>query len=297
MNIGEVAALSAAFLWASASLLYNRISLPAASLNLAKNALASLMILVHVLVLAAWQSVPAFQATAFHWVWLSLSALIGITVGDTLGFRSMQILGPRKFLMLGTLAPVFAALLGMTFLGESLSLTFVAGMSLTISGVLAVIRDRKATDESVGLFPGSVTAGVWCGVLAAVCQAFGAVCAKTGLEGISSEEGTFIRVSSATVMAVLYVAARRQTRDVVKAMRDRSTLKKLLPATAIGTWLGIWLCQVAYQNCSVSVSTVLLSTTPLFAIPLVRIFYGHPISGTAVFGAGVAIVGVYLVVS
>lgn len=297
MNTGEVAALTAAFLWASASLLYNKISLPAASLNLAKNVLASLMILAHVLVLAEYREVAAFQATGFHWGWLSLSALIGITIGDTLGFRSMQILGPRKFLMLGTLSPVFAALFGMSFLGETLSLIFFAGMALTISGVLTVIRDRKATDESVGLYPGTVSAGIWCGVLSAACQALGAVCAKTGLDGISSEEGALVRVFSATVMAVLYVATRRQMGDVWRAMRDSSTMKRLLPATAIGTWLGIWLCQVAYKNCSVSVSTVLLSTTPLFAIPLVRIFYGYPISKRAVLGASIAVVGVYLVVS
>lgn len=297
MNIGEIAALLAAFLWAAASLLYGRISLPAASLNLVKNVLASVMMLAHVLVISGYQQIPAFQASASHWVWLSLSALIGIAIGDTLYFRSLQILGPRKALMLATFAPVFAALLGVTFLGETLPLAFVIGTALTTAGVLAVIRDRKAKDESIGLYPGSASAGVWFGILSALCQAMGAVCAKKGLDGIGSEEGALIRVFAAAVMAFLYVAFRRQLRDVLKALKDRKTIKLLIPATVMGTWLGIWLCQVAYKNCPISVSTVLLSTTPLFAIPLVRIFYGSPMTRTAVYGASIAVVGVYLVVS
>jgi len=198
--------------------------------------------------------------------------------------------------MLATFAPVFAALFGVVFLGETISTAFIIGTTLTTFGVLAVIRDRKAKDESVGLYPGSVSAGVWFGILSAVCQAMGAVCAKKGLDGIGSEEGALIRVFAAAMMALLYVMVRGHLRDVLKAMKDRKTVKLLVPATMMGTWLGIWLSQVAYKNCPVSVSTVLLSTTPLFAIPLVRIFYGSPITRTAVFGAGVAVVGVYLVV-
>lgn len=297
MNIGEIAALLAAFLWAAASLLYSRISLPAASLNLVKNVLASIMMLVHVLLLSGYQQMSAFQATGANWIWLSLSALIGIAIGDTLFFRSLQILGPRKALMLATFSPVFAALFGVTFLGEALPLAFVIGTALTTAGVLAVIRDRKAKDKSVGLYPGAVSAGVWCGILSAVCQAMGAVCAKKGLAGIGSEEGALIRVFAAAVMAFLYVALRKQLPEVLKAVRNRKTMKLLLPATVMGTWLGIWLCQVAYKNCPISVSTVLLSTTPLFAIPLVRIFHGSPITRMAVFGASIAVVGVYLVVS
>lgn len=296
MNIGEIAALLAAFLWAASSLLYSRISLPAASLNLAKNVLAATMMLVHVLLLAKYQNVDAFQASSSNWAWLSLSALIGIAIGDTLYFRSLQILGPRKAPMLATFSPVFASLFGVVFLGEILSLVFVIGTALTTAGVLAVIRDRKATDKSLKLYPGAASTGVWCGVIAAVCQAMGAVSAKKGLDGIGAEEGALIRVFAAAVMAFLYVVLRKQLKEVLKAMKNRETLKRLLPATAMGTWFGIWLCQVAYKNSPVSVSTVLLSTTPLFAIPLVRIFLGTAITRTAVLGASVAVVGVSLVV-
>lgn len=297
MNIGEIAALLAAFLWAAASLLYSRISLPAASLNLVKNVLASTMMLVHVWLLATYQNVAAFQASSINWVWLSLSALIGIAIGDTLYFRSLQILGPRKALMLATFSPGFATLFGVVFLGEVLSMVFVIGTALTTAGVLVVIKDRKAKDRYLELYPGAVSAGVWCGVLAAVCQAMGAVCAKKGLDGIGAEEGALIRVFAAAVMALLYVALRRQLGEVVKAITNRKTLKLLLPATVMGTWFGIWLCQVAYKNCPVSVATVLLSTTPLFAIPLVRVFLGTAVTRAAILGASVAVVGVYLVVS
>lgn len=296
MNIGELAALAAALLWASANMLYVRVSMPASSLNLAKNVFATGMMLAHLLWFCHDRGTDVFSASAVNWFWLSLSALIGIAIGDTVFFRSLQILGPRKALMLSILTPVFASFFGVSFLGEEISTWFLIGSALTLTGVLAVIRDRRASDESAGLYPGSVRAGVGFGVLSALCQAAGGACTKTGLQGITPEEGAFIRLLAAAVMALVYVSLRKELRKTVRQIRKPSTIKILLPATIMGTWLGIWLCQVAYANSPLSVAAVLLSTSPLFAIPLVRFFHGHPISRTAIIGSMIAVLGVYLVV-
>lgn len=88
----------------------------------------------------------------------------------------------------------------------------------------------------------------------------------------------------------------RQLKAVTLSLCDKSVMKPFFPAVLLGTWLGIWLSQVAYKFANVSVTTTLLATTPLFAIPLVRMVDGHRITWGAVFGATLAVAGVFLIV-
>jgi drug/metabolite transporter (DMT)-like permease len=53
---------------------------------------------------------------------LALSGVIGIGLGDTAYFAAINRLGPRRALLLETLAPPIAALLALVFLQEALSL-------------------------------------------------------------------------------------------------------------------------------------------------------------------------------
>ena len=296
MGIGQTAALAAAFFWAAASLLYGRTHLSAWGMNFAKNVLASLILLVQLFVLAGMRHTSVFSADAMGWTWLSLSGVLGIMIGDTCYFRSLQILGPRKALIISTSAPIFAAILGFLFLDEQITVILVTGITLTMSGVIFVVFDRTSSHESPGLYPGSVAAGVVAGVLGAVCQAGGAVCSKLGMERCDAIEASFIRLFVSAVGAFLVVSVSGELRNVLRRLWNRELLKRFVPAVLMGTWLGIWLSQVAYKHSTVSVTTTLLSTTPLFAIPLVRIVHGHRVTFIAVAGAIVAVCGVYLIV-
>ncbi len=111
MGTGEIASLLAAFLWAFASLFYTRTHLSAFSMNFGKNLIAATVLLTHLRIQTWMNDQSLFQAGLNSWKWLSLSGLIGIVIGDTFYFRSLQILGPRRCLMVSTTSPVFAALL------------------------------------------------------------------------------------------------------------------------------------------------------------------------------------------
>lgn len=297
MGTGELAALAAAACWAAASLLYGRTNLSAWGLNLVKNILAGLVLLAQLLFLADWQAAVVFRASATSWSWLALSGVIGIVIGDTLYFRSLQVLGPRKALILSTTAPLFAAVFGAVFLGEILRPMAIAGVFMTTGGVIYVVADRRSDHESPGLFPGSTALGVTCAIGAAVCQALGGVCSRIGMQGCGSVEGAFIRLTVSAAVVLLVVVYQRQLKDVWRRIQDRELLQRLVPAVLMGTWLGIWLCQVAYKETSVSAATTLLATTPLFVIPLLRIFQHQKITARAVVGTVVATLGVALVVA
>ena len=93
-GLGEIAALTAALLWTSSSILWGRIHLSALGINLCKNVIGTAMVAFHLLFLYGLTDRAAFlEAPPSSWFWLGVSGLVGVVLGDTLYFRSLQILG------------------------------------------------------------------------------------------------------------------------------------------------------------------------------------------------------------
>jgi drug/metabolite transporter (DMT)-like permease len=65
----------------------------------------------------------------------------------------------------------------------------------------------------------------------------------------------------------------------------------VLAATVIGTYVGISLQQFAFKNASAGVTQTLLSTSPLFILPIV-VWQGEKVSIRAVGGVLVALAGI-----
>ena len=138
--MGELAALSAAFVWALASTIWQRVGqqIPAVVLNLLKGAIALFMLLATVLILGT--SLPAVNPHIL--AMLLISGALGIGIGDTAFFIVLKYLGARRTLLLETLSPPLTALFGLIFLQENLSPIACTGILLTICGVAWVIAER-----------------------------------------------------------------------------------------------------------------------------------------------------------
>jgi drug/metabolite transporter (DMT)-like permease len=279
--------------------------LSAIGINLTKNCLGSLILISHLILLAAAFDQPVLSAPARSWGWLSLSGLVGIGLGDTCYFRSLQILGPRRSLIIASTGPLFAALLAWVMLGETLTYAAFSGIVMTVAGVVIVVADRKALSEAPGIMPGAFSAGVILGTLGAVCQVIGGICSKHAMTrqvdgqfvtDCSPVEATFIRLFVSAMATVLVVFAMGKLGDTGRNVFRWPALKLLVPATAIGTWLGIWFSQIAFKETpNVAIAQTLHSTCPLFAIPIVWIVYRQQSSWYSILGTVVAIAGIYLV--
>ena len=297
MGIGEWAALAAALFWTLSSLLWGKIRVSAIGLNICKNFLAAAMIGIHLFVLHLVVHKPILLMSTASLGWLATSGLIGIVIGDTLYFRSIQILGARKALMMATTSPLFAAVLAWCLLNERLQVIGIVGIALTVFGVVVVVADRQANIEVPGLFPGNASTGICFGLLAAVCQAVGAVFSKKGMIDCDALDATLIRISVAALVTLGIVIWQGQLRRLTQQVFQKDVIKYLIPATALGTWLGIWLSQIAFKQASeVAIAQTLMATCPLFAIPIVIFVYRHNVSLLAWLGTLVAIVGIFLAV-
>jgi drug/metabolite transporter (DMT)-like permease len=79
----------------------------------------------------------------------------------------------------------------------------------------------------------------------------------------------------------------------LKAEGARQLWLWLVFAITIGTYLAIWLQQVALKLTSAGIMQTLFSTSPLFVLPLAAAL-GERVSPRAVLGASVALAGIGL---
>ena len=71
---------------------------------------------------------------------MSLSAVVCSSAAYALYYRLIADIGPTRALMIAFLMPVFGMLWGALFLGETITLSMIAGCGLVIGGATIVLR-------------------------------------------------------------------------------------------------------------------------------------------------------------
>jgi len=291
---GELAALAAAWLWAVATVMFGRLGklLPPLVLNLAKGAIAVLLLLATLL----WLQRPPSGLAGWPLVVLIASGMIGIGLGDTAYFAAINHLGARRALLLETLAPPLAALLAWIFLGEVLSPSAWVGIALTLLGIVWVISERMP--QPAGVAPQPSYRGLLYGGLAALGQASGAVMSRAMLAGTVVEPlwSSLLRLGGGLVIIVGILGWQGRVVEQVSPLRSPRVLGIVALTAFLGTYLAIYLQQTALKYAEAGVAQALTSTSPLFVLPLAAVL-GDPISFRAIGGVVVALVGVGILVN
>jgi drug/metabolite transporter (DMT)-like permease len=237
-------------------------------------------------------ALPLASPTA--WLWLSLSGVIGLALGDAMLFQGYVLIGPQLSMLILALAPVIAALLSAVFLDESLSLLTWAGIGITVFGIgLVVSEPGRRAFSSGGRAYG---AGVLYALGGALGQALGLVTAKAGLaEGVAAQSANLMRILAATVAIWTWaVLTGRLVRTYRAFASDRRAGTLMLLAAVAGPLFGVWLSLVALENAPVGVASTLMSLTPILLLPVARLLFEEPVTYRAVVGTVVALFGAAL---
>ena len=320
---GEIAALSAACLWAIASVMYGRLGerIPPLQLNLLKGIVAIALLLLTIVL--SGEFFPSIAPIPLCLI--ILSGVVGVGFGDTVFFASINSLGARRALLMGTLAPPMTAIGAMIFLQEQLNLSAWCGIVLTILGVAWVITERTPEDRGTGeqgssfssLYSRATTnlwRGIGFGVLAAVANALGALFSRAAFAQsiMSPLWAALLRLSAGVLILLIFTSSK----TVLKSLLHRQNLRRLLEspsenlisiaearrsrvliaiifAAFCGTYLGIWLQQIALKFTAAGVASTLLQTSPVFVIPI-GIWLGEKVTWRAIAGVIIAIAGVGL---
>lgn len=287
---GELAGLTAALLWAAASVVYGRLGrqISPLVLNFVKGAIAIALLLLTLLVRGELGMALPMPSVLL----LILSGIVGIGLGDTAYFAALNDLGARRVLLMEALAPPLAAILALAFLEERLRGTAWLGIFLTIAGIAWVITERASGPTRHAIRPWR---GVGFGILAALGQASGAVLSRAALAdtGVSPLWSTLLRLTAGVGVLMFWLLWRRPRDRSFEPLRSPRFGIVIAVTAFFSTYLAIWLQQVALKYSATGIAQALTSTSPLFILPIAAAM-GEKISLRAVLGVMVALVGVWL---
>jgi drug/metabolite transporter (DMT)-like permease len=288
---GELAALAAALLWAVSSVVYAGLGdrLSATWLNFLKGLVAIGLVAVTVLLLGLpWVPMPIGPLIA-----LLVSGILGIGIGDTCYFKSINALGPRRALVIESLAPPLAAILAFLAFGETLAASQLIGIALTIGGVAWVVSEQQGSAAST-LDPQWLS-GISYGITAALCQALGVTLSRWVLlhTAIDPLWATLLRLLIGCTVLGLSLAIRNRRLDSPRPILTRRTLGIIAIASFFSTYLGIWLQQLSLKYTAVGISQTLTSTSQLFMVPI-AILRREPLTRRSILGSGIAMAGIVL---
>jgi drug/metabolite transporter (DMT)-like permease len=147
---GVLAALAAPFCMAVGFIVWDNTwkTSSAFSLNLFKYNLASVIFLISRFVFGFSFNEEKFRFDQVGW--LVLSGMIGIIIGDLFWLEALRRLGAFQVLVIDTIKPFCAALLGHLILGETIHSVAYVGIVMTVGGVLVVSeeQDNKALQKT-----------------------------------------------------------------------------------------------------------------------------------------------------
>ncbi len=290
---GEFAALGAAAIWAIAAVIYTQMGrqLSPLLLNLLKGLIAIALLLLTLSLRGQLFPAVPWQAVQF----LALSGVVGIGLGDTAYFQALQDIGPRRTLVIEALSPPLTALLAWGVLQERLSAVALAGIALTILGVLWVVLERTQSVDQPRLH---WLRGVGCGLLAALGQATGAVLSRSALAGSDIDPlwSTLVRLMAGCTVLLFWLMGQRLLLRQLKLLGKPRVLSILVGTAFFSTYLGIWLQQVALKFASAGVAQSLSATSPLFVLPLAAMT-GDRLRWRSIVGVVIALAGIWLLFS
>lgn len=297
--LGGIAALISALLWAIAAIIFRRLgeNVPPAELNLVKGSLAVLLMLVTTLILR--EVSPVMPIATF--LLLIASGVIGIGIGDTAYFESLNNLGSRLALLLGMIAPPLTGTIAWVVMGEKISLLGWVGIIITIAGVAWVITEEQAGEGKIKI---NYARGLKFAVIASLSQAIGAVISRYAMTEagvtISALQTAIIRLlAGIAYLTLLLIFSRKRVftwlrSDDQNSGTSRSHLMGMIALVGfLGTYSAVWLQQVSIQFAPVGIAQTLLSTSPIFILPII-VLRGEKLSSRAVLGAIIALGGIIL---
>jgi len=289
--IGEIAGLATSFFFAFTSLIFasagrmvgsqvtNRIRLIFALLYLA---------IVNVILFS--EPLPLSAETS-RWIWLGLSGVIGLSLGDAFYFQSLISIGPRLGSLLLSLAPIFGSVIAWLFFGETLAVLQITGIVLALSGIGWVVISHEEPPDS----PHRHTQrGVFFGVLAGLGQAVGLVLSKQGMFGeFSPFQANVIRMFTASLFTWTWTIIQGRAGTTIATLREKPGAIRLLALGAlVGPVFGVSSSLFAVQHIEIGVASTLMALPPVIILPISYFVFKEKLRWQAVVGTILAIAGV-----
>jgi drug/metabolite transporter (DMT)-like permease len=289
--IGEIAGLATSFFYAISAFIFSKAGRMVGSMVTNRVRLVFGVIYLVILNLILFHEPLPFGAGTSRWMWLGISGIIGLALGDIFLFQAYISVGTRLGVLLLSLAPIFGSLISWIFFGETLTILQITGIILALTGIAWVVLSHK---EAADTPHGHTRRGVFFGVMAGLGQALGLVLSKQGMTGdFSPFQANAIRMLAAATFIWLWTAIAGQTRATVETVRKQPQVLWVIALGAIaGPLLGVSSSLLAVKYTEVGVASTLVSLSPVVVLPISYFVFKEKVGWQGVAGTLLAIVGV-----
>jgi len=289
--IGEIAALATAVCFAFTALIFGSTSRMVGSQVTNRVRLLFAMTYLGLLNLILFREPLPFSAESSHWIWLSLSGVIGLSLGDAFLFQSYVAVGSRLGILLLSSAPIFGSAIAWVFFGETLSPWQIIGILLALVGIGWVVWSHEEPPDTPH---GHTQRGVFFGLLGGLGQAVGLVLSKQGMAGdFDPFRANAIRMLAAVSLTWLWTTFGGQAGATLTALRQRPQSIRLLALGAfVGPLLGVSASLLAVQHADIGVASTLMALSPVVVLPISYFVLKEKLGWSALIGTLVAFTGV-----
>jgi len=288
--LGEICALSSAVLWAFAIVLFKKSGehVHPIALNGFKVVLA---LVLYVPTIYATGGTLFEPFTAREYVLFAASGAVGMAVGDTLLFQSLNMIGASASALVSTLYSPFMIALSFVWLGETLTAVQFLGVALILAGVLETARTR----EHAKVGARRRVAGVLIGAGGLLAMAIGVVMVKHLLDRAPLLWAIEIRQVGGVVSLGVYLVLHRDRARILRSLWTRGSRTYTVTSSLIGGYAALMLWLGGMKFTKVSVAAALNQTNMIFVLLFAVWILHERISPLRVAAIFVAFVGALLV--
>lgn len=304
--IGEIFAISSAFLWAVATIFFKLVGnqVKSRTLNLFKSLIGTILFII---------TIPIFTnyiPSNLNWkdvLLLSISTIIGMAIGDTLFLKSLSKLGGSIIGIVQTLFMPMVMFLAAVFFGEELNLKIYIGAGLVISGILILtinksflfeIEHKERKEFLIGLAYGLIAVSLWAISLVIVKKPFWFVNYPI-IEKFNPMWFAGYRIVFSAIVLLpfsLITKTGASRKDFIKVLKPSKIWKSLMPAAIISAYISIivWVSAMKFIE-KISIASLLNQLNIVFLIILSWLILKENITKRKIIAGTVALLGAVIV--
>ncbi len=288
--LGEILALLTALVWAAAVILFKKSGekMHPLALNLFKNILA-FSLLVPTIYFAGETLIR--DAPAGDYILLLISGFLGIGIGDTLFFKSLNLLGAGLSSIVACMYSPFIILLSVIFLGDKLTALQIVGIVMILSAVLTATGKngkRHLTRRELWL-------GILFGALANASTAVGVVLIKPMLTRSPLLWATEARLFSGMITVALVLWFHPARRKITQPLMNSRQWFFTFSGSFAGAYLSMIIWLAGMKLTQASVAAALNQTSSIYVFIFAALFLHESVDFRRVVGILLGVGGTLLV--
>ena len=287
---GELAALLTAFFWTVTALAFEAAGRRVGSLSVNLIRLCLGLVFLTIFAMIFRGSALPLDASQHQWFWLSVSGVVGLTLGDFFLFRAFIILGSRISMLIMAFVPPLTALIGWIVMGESLTPMNYLGMTLVVGGISLVVLEKSPNQKQVKF--SRPLKGILAALGGALGQAVGLVLSKYGMGDYDAFLATQIRVIAGLAGFIVIISLAGRWRRIGSALKDGRAMANMSLGAMFGPFLGVSFSLIAVQYTAAGVAATIMSIIPVLIIVPSVVLFKEKVTAKEIAGSCIAVVGV-----